>query len=801
MKTRTLNLVACLGLVVFLGGCGAISTIQYLHYKEQQDWPAALRVMRSEIASTGLRSGATEADFRVLGIDALGNYVRFYGFDQSLDEEASRYYQEGLRSARGDGTREAQLHRIFAVYYSKSGRNGLAVPYLRKDLEHWVKIKHTIQIILGLASLASTYADMGEIQLEDYYRAQALLIAKDYFVLGQRPSDPTEWGQYLEILNKWMDKLARPGNAVEVEKAWAVMEPIANLYLRTSYLRYVGAAQLFAVSGDTKRARGLYDKAQQMWMADRPRHPERLQLRGDADFACGLAAVQVHSGEYRLAVQELDRCARLTEATQFKVNDASFYNARGVAHEGLGEFDRAIHAYRAGIDVVERVRASYTVSERAAFFRSIGRRSYWGLIRSLARRAAANNDATDFLAALRASELIRARQLGELLDPKAEAELSDQSLEMLRQGLRPDEIVLAYTLTDRQMVLLAFTRDRQVPAIIPYDGEAFRGQILGLATDLATPDSDIAGLNRRLAEMGRLLLGPVQGLLSGKKTIIVLPDGVVNAIPFDLLSVDAGGYRPLFRDYVVSVAPSLRFIEYAGKRKRQRQGEGLFAVADPVYAKGPRIAGLSETEVRAATRGSHYLRYFSRLPETRTEVQAIARLFGAERVETVLGDKATESSLKRADLRPFRYIHLATHGILGGEVPGIGEPALVLADEPGEDGFLTASEVAQLKLDADLTVLSACKTGTGEYYTGEGVMGLSRAFLVAGSRSVLVSLWEVESKATERLMVAFYRYLRAGVDAPEALRRAKLDMIAEAQRTDPKQAHPFFWAPFILFGG
>ena len=125
----------------------------------------------------------------------------------------------------------------------------------------------------------------------------------------------------------------------------------------------------------------------------------------------------------------------------------------------------------------------------------------------------------------------------------------------------------------------------------------------------------------------------------------------------------------------------------------------------------------------------------------------------------------------------------------------------MLADEPGEDGFLTASEVAQLALDADLTVLSACKTGTGEYYTGEGVTGLSRAFLVAGSRSVLVSLWEVESKATERLMVTFYRHLRAGVDAPEALRRAKLDMITEAQRTDPKQAHPFFWAPFILFGG
>ena len=140
----------------------------------------------------------------------------------------------------------------------------------------------------------------------------------------------------------------------------------------------------------------------------------------------------------------------------------------------------------------------------------------------------------------------------------------------------------------------------------------------------------------------------------------------------------------------------------------------------------------------------------------------------------------------------------------------------MFANEEGEDGFLTASETQALKLDTELTVLSACKTGNGDMLTGEGVMGMSRAFLVAGSQSVLVSLWSVDSAATERLMVAFYRHLKAGLDAPQALRRAKLDMIeaarvANGSRRNPAGAaatpvagselHPFFWAPFVLFGG
>lgn len=159
----------------------------------------------------------------------------------------------------------------------------------------------------------------------------------------------------------------------------------------------------------------------------------------------------------------------------------------------------------------------------------------------------------------------------------------------------------------------------------------------------------------------------------------------------------------------------------------------------------------------------------------------------------MLGAEASESMLGRKPPSAHAYVHFATHGILAGQLPGLGEPALVLANEDGSDGFLTASEVGTLKLQADLAVLSACSTGAGDTLPGEGVMGMSRAFLAAGSRGVVASLWPVSSKATEALMVEMYRQHRAGLDAGRALREAKRVIAAS-----PKWRDPYYWAAFVL---
>lgn len=117
-----------------------------------------------------------------------------------------------------------------------------------------------------------------------------------------------------------------------------------------------------------------------------------------------------------------------------------------------------------------------------------------------------------------------------------------------------------------------------------------------------------------------------------------------------------------------------------------------------------------------------------------------------------------------------------------------------------DDGFLTVSEVEKLKLNADLTVLSACKSAQGDNILGEGPKSLSRAFIIAGSRTMVVSLWPVESKDTEKLMVSFFRQLRGGAPIAEALRSAKLELIRSPVKGAGSHEHPFYWAPFIFFG-
>jgi CHAT domain-containing protein len=151
-------------------------------------------------------------------------------------------------------------------------------------------------------------------------------------------------------------------------------------------------------------------------------------------------------------------------------------------------------------------------------------------------------------------------------------------------------------------------------------------------------------------------------------------------------------------------------------------------------------------------------------------------------------------------LDQYRYQVFATHGILDNEVPYIKEPALVLCQvgvdskDRDNDGFLTMTEVMNLKLNAEVVALTVCNTGVGKNLTGEGVMGMGRAFQYAGAKSVLISLWSVENESTNLLTEKFFTHLNDGKDKLESLRLARKD-IREAG-----YEHPFFWAPFILVG-
>jgi CHAT domain-containing protein len=193
-----------------------------------------------------------------------------------------------------------------------------------------------------------------------------------------------------------------------------------------------------------------------------------------------------------------------------------------------------------------------------------------------------------------------------------------------------------------------------------------------------------------------------------------------------------------------------------------------------------------------------------RLADTADELKAVAQKLGADSSDLFLRRAASETTVKSASLGDYRIIYFATHGLVAGDVKGFGEPSLVLtlpqhATEK-DDGLLTASEIAALKLNADWVVLSACNTIAGEKPGAEALSGLARAFFYAGARALLVSHWAVDSAAATRLTTATFALLASDpkLGRAEALRRAMLDYINDA--SNPSNAYPAVWAPFSLVG-
>ncbi|MEP2530129.1 CHAT domain-containing protein [Shimia sp.] len=255
------------------------------------------------------------------------------------------------------------------------------------------------------------------------------------------------------------------------------------------------------------------------------------------------------------------------------------------------------------------------------------------------------------------------------------------------------------------------------------------------------------------------------------------------------------------RDHAITVIPSafaLKVTELAQATQPDRKS--LLAFADPDFGARPedtiQVASLSAGQ--GALRGA-----LAPLPETRDEVRAVAEALGPDSGVLFEGRAATEATVKSQRLQDYEILYFATHGLIAGDLVRDGElaePALALTAGDGEDGLLTQSEVAGLKLDADLVVLSACNTAVGGEPGAEALSGLAQAFSYAGARALMVSHWPVESQSAVALMTEMFsrRAATPGLPMAEAQRAAILSLLDNPRR--PEWQHPAYWAPFVLVG-
>ncbi|PYS35256.1 MAG: hypothetical protein DMF75_04165, partial [Acidobacteria bacterium] len=309
----------------------------------------------------------------------------------------------------------------------------------------------------------------------------------------------------------------------------------------------------------------------------------------------------------------------------------------------------------------------------------------------------------------------------------------------------------------------------------------------------------------------------------GDKRLLVVADGALNYIPFEALvrSTDGADYASLsylIKSNEIVYAPSASVVAAIRQSGNKPSGKNLLAVADPIFSSDDsRVKGKAGVPAPAEARGlglglesavndvageptaAGGLR-LARLVGTRVEAEEIGKIAksNGSQADLWIDLNASEDNLRSRDVTNYRIIHVATHGLLDAERPQFTGVVLSLVGNKDNDGFLRTDEIFNLRLGAPLVMLSACETGLGKEKRGEGVIGLTRAFMYAGAPTVGVSLWSVADKSTADLMADFYRRLlgpASSNSASVAMRAAQLGLIS-----GKKYSAPFYWAPFVIVG-
>ncbi|GAB1542023.1 CHAT domain-containing protein [Scytonema sp. NUACC21] len=383
--------------------------------------------------------------------------------------------------------------------------------------------------------------------------------------------------------------------------------------------------------------------------------------------------------------------------------------------------------------------------------------------------------------------------------------------EIQKQVLDDNTLLLEYSLGEKRSYLWAVTNKKITSYELPKRAD-IEDAVQKFRQSITTPYLKNSPSIDALSE---LILAPVAQQL-GQKRLVIVSDGALQYVPFAALtapnSQKSSNYQPLLLNHEIVTLPSASTLAILRREHKERKPatKTLAVLADPIFSRDDeRLQGkgqvsrppdsennLDNLSLTRAARDSDIS--FERLPFTRQEAEQIFAL-----VPTNEGKKAFDFSANRTtatsnELSQYRLIHFATHGILNSKHPELSGIVLSLFNDKGtpQNGFLRLHDVFNLKLQAELVVLSACKTGLGEEVKGEGLVGLTRGFMYAGSPRVLVSLWSVDDRATSELMTIFYKkMLKERLTPAAALRAAQV----EIWRTQ-KYAAPYYWAAFTLQG-
>lgn len=365
------------------------------------------------------------------------------------------------------------------------------------------------------------------------------------------------------------------------------------------------------------------------------------------------------------------------------------------------------------------------------------------------------------------------------------------TVDQLQQILAPDQQLIEYALTDSALYVFSM----HAGSFNFYKTalqEPLEAMVMQMRQGLL--DRNFSAYTENAYKLHQLLAA---GWQENHKQLIIIPDGILGYIPFEVLlskkvSGSAANYWQLpylLKDYVISYNYSATLYLNEFKKKEYKAHQNFIVGFAPHFTTDTELLAQADTlEAERNGRGG-----LLKLSGAQQELSKIAELFQGT---FYFGEDATEANFKQA-IQQSRVIHLGTHGILDDENPAMSHLVFTTTADSLEDNLLYTYELYNLKLNAELVTLSACNTGSGQLREGEGVMSLARGFAYAGCPNLVTSLWPASDQATARLMQRFYYYLSNGWSKNKALHQAKLDFLADA---DENLSNPFYWGSFILVG-
>jgi CHAT domain-containing protein/Tfp pilus assembly protein PilF len=647
-----------------------------------------------------------------------------------------------------------------------------------------------------LNGIGEVYRNLGQYpQALEYYQ-QALSIAQE---IGNKATK----GTTLNNIGLVHRNLGQYPQALEnYQQALSIAQEIGDKAGEGRTLNNIGAVY---------NSLGQYPQALENYQQALAMTKEIGDKAGEGTTLNNIGAVYRNLGQYPQTLENYQQALTIRQEIGDKAGEGATLNNIGAVYNTQGQYSHAQTTLFAAIDIWESLRARELKDDQKISIFEQQAHSY----RFLQQALVAQNK---FDKALEIAERSRGRALVDLLDSKLSQNPSNQpnikppNLQEIQQiASQQNATLVQYSIIDEPFQVEGKQEGQQklyIWVIKPTGEIAFKQvDLKSLNTSLAdlvtngrddigvrsrsifevTPtDSQPQNQTKKLEQLHKLLIAPIADLLpkDPNERVIFIPQESLFLVPFGALQDEQGKY--LIEKHTILTAPAIQVLDLTRKQKQngQRSAGGVLIVGNPTMPKirfGELVANLDP------------------LPGSEREANQIAKFFNTE---ALTGSKATKAAVMQK-MQQARIIHLATHGLLH-DFKGFGVPgAIALAPNPplsplskggndGIDSLLTAGEIFDMKLSADLVVLSACDTGRGDI-KGDGVIGLSRSLISAGVPSVLVSLWAVSDSSTAFLMTEFYRNLQQNPDKAVALRQAMLT-------TMKQYPNPLQWAAFTLIG-